>query len=782
MLLKFASFGVKVGSLLKNFSFHPQHTARLLKKMAHSSITSGSKHDPNQLIKSKSPYLLQHAYNPVNWYPWSEEALKKAKEENKLIFLSVGYSTCHWCHVMEKESFENEDIAAVMNENFINIKVDREERPDVDKMYMSFVQAISGRGGWPMSVWMTPELKPVYGGTYYPPDDRYYGQPGFTTILKSLDQQWKENPQKFKKSGESIMAALAQAALIGKGNQVPSASECGNLCFKQLRRSYEPKLGGFSEAPKFPQPVNMNFLLRWHVLNKGSDADLALDMCAHTLHMMAKGGIFDHVSLGFARYSTDEKWHVPHFEKMLYDQAQLASVYTDAYLLTKDGDFARIVSDILSYVSNDLSDPSGGFYSAEDADSYPEAGSKEKREGAFCVWTHKEIQSLLGAQPVPPEFSAGVTVSDIVCYHFDIRPNGNVDPYQDPHDELKGQNVLIVRGSEEETAAKFGLSLDVFRQLLKTALSTMREARQRRPRPHLDDKMLASWNGLMISAFAKAGTVLMEDTYVERAVKAAEFVRQHLFDQQSGRLFRSCYRGGDGQGAVSQIDEPIAGFLDDYAFVVRGLLDLYTACQDEKWIQWADELQQKQDDLFWDASQGGYFTSPAGDTSILIRLKEEQDGAEPSANSIAVGNLERLAIAVDRSDYHDKAEQTLCLFQDRLAKIPLSLPEMASALLLYEESPTEVVIVGPRSSDLGHQLYREAVTHQRSLLGQVVIRFDSCRPPQDGASFLASRRPSLVAMKPAKMGCDAAAYLCRNRSCSAPVYSPEDLRQLLNSQ
>ncbi|XP_046456070.1 spermatogenesis-associated protein 20-like isoform X2 [Daphnia pulex] len=755
--------------------------------MALSSSAGGChKHDPNQLIKSKSPYLLQHAFNPVQWYPWGEEAIKKAKEENKLIFLSVGYSTCHWCHVMEKESFENENVAELMNSEFINIKVDREERPDVDKMYMSFVQAITGRGGWPMSVWMTPELKPVYGGTYYPPDDRYYGQPGFKTILKSLAEQWKENPGKFKASGEKIMTALARSSTLGSGDQVPSAFDCGHLCFQQLRGSYEPKFGGFSKAPKFPQPVNMNLLLRWHVLSDdAADSDLALDICLHTLRMMAKGGIFDHVRLGFARYSTDEKWHVPHFEKMLYDQAQLALVYTDAYLLTKDQDFARVASDILTYVSNDLSDPSGGFYSAEDADSYPETGSDEKREGAFCVWSHKEIQSVLASQPAPSQVGPDVTVSDIVCYHFDIRPSGNVDPYQDPHDELKGQNVLIIRGSDEETAAKFGLSMDVLRELLETALSTMREARQRRPRPHLDDKMLASWNGLMISALARAGQILGRDTYVERAAKAAEFVRQHLYDGQSGRLLRSCYRGGDGQqDAVSQNAEPIGGFLDDYAFVIRGLLDLYTACQDEKWIQWADELQQKQNQLFWDASQGGYFSSAAGDPSILIRLKEEQDGAEPSGNSIAVGNLERLAVAVDREDYRDQARRTLCLFQDRLAKIPVSLPEMVAALQLHQGSPTEVVIVGPRSSNVGHQLFREAVTHRKSLLGQVVIRFD---PSSSSSSFLASRRPSLAAMKPPLKGGDvadapaAAAYLCRNRSCSAPVDSPEDLRQLLNS-
>nr|CAD7571150.1 unnamed protein product [Timema californicum] len=620
-------------------------------------------------------YTVTH-YPYTQMYPWGEEAFEKARKEDKLIFLSVGYSTCHWCHVMERESFENEDIANVMNEHFVNIKVDREERPDVDKIYMTFVQATSGHGGWPMSVfltprlepvmggtyfppedhwhrpgfrsvllratsggggwpmsvWLTPELTPVFGGTYYPPVDRYYGQPGFKSLLGILSSQvlvsacltdWKDNRQNFAESGKKVIDVLRKTttldvpfALAALATSVPT-HECWEKCIKQFTQSFEPQFGGFGMAPKFPQPVNFNFL--FHIYSREPNSELgkkALDMCLYTLKMMAKGGIHDHVAQGFARYSTDERWHVPHFEKMLYDQAQLAVAYSAAYLATKDEFYADIVRDILLYVSRDLSDKSGGFYSAEDADSYPSHDAKSKKEGAFCVWNYDELQRLLDK----PIEGSNFTISDIFCYHYDVKPQGNVNPNQDPHDELKYQNILIVLGSEEETAEKHGLDLATTRQALKEGREILFEVRQKRPRPHLDDKMLTAWNGLMISGFAKAGQALGDDSLVDRAVKAANFVKKYLYNPTAETLLRSCYKGSD--GSVAQIAVPIAGFVDDYAFLIRGLLDLYEACFDPSWLEWAETLQDQQDRLFWDEEGAAYFTSPASDSSILIRLKE----------------------------------------------------------------------------------------------------------------------------------------------------------------
>ncbi|PSN43401.1 Spermatogenesis-associated protein 20 [Blattella germanica] len=584
-------------------------------------VTTPPKHQ-NRLAYEKSPYLLQHAANPVEWFPWGEEAFEKAIKEDKLIFLSVGYSTCHWCHVMERESFENEEIAKVMNEHFVNVKVDREERPDVDKMYMAFVQATSGGGGWPMSVWLTPDLTPVYGGTYYPPTDTYYGQPGFKTLLAIISSQWKDHRQKFAESGSKIVEVLRRtsvldAAASGKRVEVPG-EVCWKKCIKQLSDSFEPKFGGFGEAPKFPQPVNFNFL--FHVYSREPNSEMgkkALDMCLFTLRMMAKGGIHDHVSQGFARYSTDERWHVPHFEKMLYDQAQLAVAYSTAYVATKDPVFADIVRDILTYVSRDLSDKSGGFYSAEDADSYPTFGGSHKKEGAFCVWSYNEVRSLLSK---PLEGNSDTSIATVFCHYYDVKPQGNVNPYQDPHDELKNQNVLIALGSEEETAEFLKLDVGAVRAALKEGREILYEARQKRPRPHLDDKMLTAWNGLMISGFAKAGQALQDETYIQRAITAANFIKKHLYNPTAETLLRSCYKGSDGN--VAQISSPIQGFLDDYAFLIRGLLDLYESCFDSAWLEWAEVLQDQQDRLFWDDEGAAYFTSPASDTSILIRLKE----------------------------------------------------------------------------------------------------------------------------------------------------------------
>ncbi|XP_069691071.1 spermatogenesis-associated protein 20 isoform X2 [Periplaneta americana] len=731
-------------------------------------VTSPPKHK-NRLIYEKSPYLLQHATNPVEWYPWGEEAFEKAKKEDKLIFLSVGYSTCHWCHVMERESFESEEIAKVMNEHFINIKVDREERPDVDKMYMAFVQASSGRGGWPMSVFLTPDLKPVTGGTYFPPEDRW-PRPGFCTVLLHVSQQWKDNRQKFSESGTKIVEVLRRTSVLdeGRGAEIPGEA-CWKKCIQQLSQSYEPKFGGFGEAPKFPQPVNMNFLFHLYSREPSSEAGKrALEMCLYTLKMMAKGGIHDHVAQGFARYSTDERWHVPHFEKMLYDQAQLAVVYSAAYVATKDSLYAEIVRDILTYVNRDLSDKTGGFYSAEDADSYPTYGASHKKEGAFCVWTYNEARSLL-SKPLPN--NSDTSLASVFCNHYDVKPQGNVNPYQDPHDELKNQNVLIALDSEEETAEKAKLDVETVREALKEGREILYEARQKRPRPHLDDKMLTAWNGLMITGFAKAGQALQDDSYVQRAITAANFIKKHLYNPTAETLLRSCYRGTDGN--IAQISSPIPGFLDDYAFLIRGLLDLYEACFDPSWLEWAETLQDQQDRLFWDEEGAGYFTSPAADTSILIRLKEDQDGAEPSGNSVAASNLLRLAAFLDRPELRDKAARLFTAFTSRLSRVPIALPELTSALMLYHDSPTQVFVTG--SVDAPDTRALLAAVQGKLIPGRVLALADG----RDD-SVLYQRCEIIRRMKP--VGGRAAAYVCRHNACSLPVNTPQELTALLEER
>ena len=515
----------------------------IIKMATGSTETSNAKQEKftNRLTTEKSPYLLQHAHNPVDWYPWCQEAIDKAKRENKLIFLSVGYSTCHWCHVMEKESFENEGVAKVMNEHFVNIKVDREERPDIDRVYMLFVMATSGSGGWPMSVFLTPDLHPVTGGTYFPPEDRW-GRPGFKSILLSLAKKWKENQTQFVEASYSIMDALQSISKVDVEvvSSVPGEA-AWNKCVRRYALSFEPEFGGFGTAPKFPQASIFNFLFHYYARDKqNSEGKKCLDMCLHTLTKIAKGGIHDHVSSGFARYSVDSRWHVPHFEKMLYDQAQLMVAYTDAYLATKNDFFAEVVRDIIKYVNRDLRHEYGGYYSAEDADSYPEVGAPHKKEGAFCVWEYDELESLLGDK------SLGTLALDVFCDYFSIKEAGNISRESDPHGELTNKNVLIVYGTEEETMSKFGINKEQFDLIISDCINILYEARSKRPRPHLDTKMLCSWNGLIIAGLAQAGQGLGEKTFVDDAIKTAQFVEEYLYDKNNKTLLHSCYKSEDG--------------------------------------------------------------------------------------------------------------------------------------------------------------------------------------------------------------------------------------------
>ncbi|XP_004932487.1 spermatogenesis-associated protein 20 isoform X1 [Bombyx mori] len=724
----------------------------------------------NSLINEKSPYLLQHAHNPVQWYPWGPEAIEKAKVQNKLIFLSVGYSTCHWCHVMEKESFENEEVAKIMNEHYVNIKVDREERPDIDRVYLLFVMASTGSGGWPMSVFLTPDLQPVTGGTYFPPEDRW-GRPGFKTVLLTLAKKWKENQQQCLEAGQHVISALQQLSLDDNLSSVVPGEGTWDKCVQKYMLIYEPEFGGFGMAPKFPQASIFNFLFHYYARDKSNtDGKKCLEMCLYTLTKIAKGGIHDHVSSGFARYSVDNDWHVPHFEKMLYDQAQLVVAYTDAFLATKDEFYAVVVHDIIKYVNRDLRHESGGYYSAEDADSYPTFGTTKKKEGAFCVWEYSELKALLNDKKINE-----ISYLDIFCEYFSVSEEGNISPGSDPHGELVNKNVLIIYESKEEISKKFGLNIEQFNQVINDCIKIVYEARQNRPRPDLDTKILCSWNGLMLSGLAQAGQGLGEKCYVEDAIKTANFIKENLYDVSTNTLLHSCYR--DENGAVMQIGKPIKGFLDDYAFLIKGLLDLYEASFDRRWLNWARELQDKQNEMFWDSEGGGYFTCSTEDKTIVLRLKEDQDGAEPSGNSVSCHNLLRFAAYADKSDpqnsgekEREMAKKILVAFAKRLNDSPTALPEMMSALMFYSDSPTQVLISGGRSDPRTLEMVRAVRT--RLLPGRVLCVADPADTPAGMSDILLHRVRSA--------GDVPTAYVCRRYACSLPVTDVKQLENLLD--
>jgi uncharacterized protein len=720
-------------------------------RRAESAATKMSRHT-NRLAHEKSPYLLQHAHNPVDWYPWGEEAFAKARRENKPIFLSVGYSTCHWCHVMAHESFESEEVAAIMNREFVNIKVDREERPDVDRVYMTFVQATTGGGGWPMSVWLTPDLKPFVGGTYFPPEERY-GQPAFKKVLERIATAWKEDHDKIVEQGSKIVEALreSQSAAPGEGKIDGSVADAA---YRQIDRSHDPKEGGFGNAPKFPRPVTLNFLTRFYARDPKSDSGKhALDMALLTLRKMAAGGMHDHVGGGFHRYSVDRYWHVPHFEKMLYDQAQLAVAYLDAFQITKDKQYESVSRDILDYVARDMTSKEGGFFSAEDADS-PVVGidapsHKKTAEGAFYVWTKKEIDDALRDSP------------EIFDFHYGVQAHGNAPEGSDPHDEFRGKNILIERHTIAETAQHFKKSEAEIAKVLAQSRQKLFAIRAQRPRPHLDDKIISAWNGLMISAYARGAQVIDEPRYLEIATRSANFVRAKLYDPSRKILYRS-YREGRSN---------IEGFADDYAMVIQGLLDLYEVSFDVEWLKFAIQLQETQDRLFFDERNGGYFSNSGRDESVFVRMKDDNDGAEPAASSIAALNLLRLSQIYNDPKMAERAKKTIDAFATILLQFPSGMPQTLVAVENSLGKPRQIVIAGKKDSSETKALLKEV--HRHFLPNTIVILADA----NEGQKYLGERNEAVRAMslvqgKPA-------VYVCENFTCKAPVTDLKQLSDLL---
>jgi uncharacterized protein YyaL (SSP411 family) len=691
----------------------------------------------NRLAEERSPYLLQHSDNPVDWFAWGDAAFAKARAEDKPIFLSIGYSTCHWCHVMAHESFENEAIARVLNEHFVSIKIDREERPDVDRVYMTFVQATTGSGGWPMSVWLTPELKPFYGGTYFPPASKW-GRPGFTEILEEIARVWRADREKVAQSAESLTERLRALEQHQPAWTLPSAGAL-SATVEQFRQSFDPRFGGFGGAPKFPRPAELLFLLREYA-RTGDDS--ARDMTLRTLRAMALGGMRDHIGGGFHRYSVDAHWRVPHFEKMLYDQAQLTLAFLEAAQVSGDPFYAEVAEDTLLSVSREMTDRDGGFLSAEDADS-------EGKEGAFYVWTTSEVDDLLGADGA------------IVRSRFGIDPDGNAP--EDPHQEFTGRNILFVARSIDDLARDTGKSADAIVEILNGARMKMFEARLARPRPHRDDKILTAWNGLMIGAFARASRVLGRDPFLQAARRAAGFLRDRMWSADSRTLLRR-YRDGHAD---------IDAFAEDYAFLVFGLLELFQADSDPVWLEWAIALQRRQDELFWDETSGGWFSTTGRDSSVLLRLKEDYDGAEPAASSVSVLNLLLLSHLVENREWPERIEKTLRLFAARLEKMGRGVPMMASALSTHLAGVQQIVLATDQEREGGPSELERALA-QRYLPFAISLRVG---PSSKRA--LAASLPAIAAMTPVdgKPG----VYVCRNFTCRQPATDADTLERALTS-
>ena len=674
----------------------------------------------NRLAAEKSPYLLQHAHNPVDWHAWNAEAFARAGRENKPVFLSIGYSTCHWCHVMERESFEDETVAAVLNEHFISIKVDREERPDVDKIYMTFVQSTTGAGGWPLNVFLTPALKPFYGDTYFPPVARH-GRPAFADLLRQIAQLWRERRPEVEATAGELHARLELITAREPQDDQPLTPETFRRAAAGFAEAHDAFNGGFGGAPKFPQPAIPLALLRAaHRFGWPEARDMVLQTCDR----MAAGGIHDQLGGGFARYAVDAQWLVPHFEKMLYDNAQLVHLYLDAHLVSGRAADADVVRAILGYVRRDLTHPRGGFYSAEDADS-------EGHEGKFYCWTTAELARLL----TPEEYNVAVR-------HFGLTPAGNFLDHSHPA-PLPGLNVL----SRAEPVAPAD------EPLLAAARAKMLAARATRVRPHLDDKILASWNGLMLGAFARAGAVLGDSDFLATAERNLAFLRETLWDEPAQTLY---HRWRDGERDGVQL-------LEGYAFLLDGVIHLYEATLNPAHLDFALALARALIRTFHDPAHGGFWQSPAGTDDLILRLKDDYDGAEPSGNSVAVLALLKLAALTGRDEFRAPAEATLRLFAGRLQQQPAGLAYLLHALDFWLDEPCRIVVAGAADHPARLRLLQAA--HSVYQPNKIVLGTAGAVEPF--ARTLAGDEP--------------AAYVCTGTACLPPAATPEAVRAALTS-
>ncbi len=689
----------------------------------------------NRLASETSPYLLQHQHNPVDWYAWGVEALARAKAEDKPILLSVGYSACHWCHVMERESFENPQIAALMNESFINIKVDREERPDIDAIYMTAVQTLTGQGGWPMTVFLTPEGRPFYGGTYYPPEDGY-GRPGFPSLLQAIAEAWRTQRDELEQQSSDLLAHLNAGNAIGAdGESVLLTSAILDAAFNKMASQFDPVYGGFGSAPKFPQPANLDFLLRYAARTKRREP---LAMVEKTLQKMALGGMYDQIGGGFHRYSTDREWLVPHFEKMLYDNAQLAQTYARCYQATGNPFYRGVAEETLEYVLREMTGPEGQFYSAQDADS-------EGVEGKFFVWTPAQIAAVLGEQDMP-----------VFCAFYDVTPGGNWEDV----------NILRVVRDARDIARDFGLTLEATAQILDSGKAKLLAAREDRIKPLLDDKALTAWNGLILAAFAECGAIFERQDFIAAAIKNANFVLDNLSnryeEKPDGRL-RLLRTSRNGEAKLN-------GYLEDYAFFACGLIALYEATGDAKWPAYAGALTQTMLSHFWDAQDGGFFATSSDHEELVHRPKDWDDNATPSGNSVAVEVLLKLAIFEDNADYRQRAAEILRKLAPVMEEHPYGFARILSALDFYLSTPKEIAIAGDLDDEATKALIREV--YATYLPNKAVALGGHRNADPEEAPLLKGK--TLRDGKPT-------AYVCENYACKAPVTTSEALRQALDA-
>lgn len=693
----------------------------------------------NALINEKSPYLLQHAYNPVDWHPWNKTSLNLAKQQNKPIFLSIGYSTCYWCHVMEREVFENPEIAKLMNDYFINIKVDREERPDIDRIYMLALQSITGSGGWPMSMFLTPDLKPFYGATYIPPKAKY-GRAGFEDVITQIHELWNTKRDEILKSGDEIYAHLEKkiTSVYKKDEVINDVPVRG--CFELCQKIFDFENGGFGTGNKFPRTSVLDFLLAYNKAYKDVEA---IDMVTYTCQKMFLGGIYDHLGGGFHRYSVDTVWRVPHFEKMLYDQAQLICTYVDTYLSSKNNLFLNVAEDVARYILNNLTGSEGGFYSAEDAESaIDEAKPHEKEEGAYNLWTKEELEKILGQE-----------TADIFNFYFGVLQTGNT--INDPHEVFKNKNVLYIANDIFDTAKKFDKTPEEIAQFISSSKGKLLEIRSKRPAPHLDDKILTSWNALTIKAFCKLYQATGNNEYLGIATKAAEFIKAKLFDTKNKVLLRR-YRDGEAKFNAS---------LEDYAFLIDALINLYESSFDVPYLEFALELNSITIDKFYDKEKSGFYDVEVSG-EIILRTKELYDGAEPSGNAIQILNLLKLGVITSNNELTDMAVNSIKLFFDELLKYPFSYPCSVFDLMFYLNSAKEIIITGNdvNSQELLNEVYKTYLPFR------IILKAD--KSIEKISSFINNKTFNFEESK---------VYICKNYKCELPVSNIEELNNLLKN-